>query len=219
MIKDIYMYMEKMLYIDAREIENYQKELSALRNEVEDSRKKIFSLTNEVKFLKDSGEEILVIIKADNDIIEYKSTEKELLSKLVSENKDVRDKYDDISRYKDNLENQKQIIILKYQELENKYTNDINILKNYVKMLEDRTLSQRIFNMNKKQDIIQEITHIKAEVEESIQIIYSKEDILRLEADVKKIKKTRGWHFKEEYIDIEGNVYHKGKLQPHLKKL
>jgi len=211
--------MEKMLYIDAREIENYQKELSALRNEVEDSRKKIFSLTNEVKFLKDSGEEILVIIKADNDIIEYKSTEKELLSKLVSENKDVRDKYDDISRYKDNLENQKQIIILKYQELENKYTNDINILKNYVKMLEDRTLSQRIFNMNKKQDIIQEITHIKAEVEESIQIIYSKEDILRLEADVKKIKKTRGWHFKEEYIDIEGNVYHKGKLQPHLKKL
>lgn len=211
--------MEKMLYIDAREIENYQKELSALRNEVEESRKKIFSLTNEIKFLKDSGEEILVIEKADNNIIEYKSTEKELLSKLVSENKEVRDKYDEISRHKDNLENQKQIIILKYQELENKYSNDIKTLKDYIKTLEDRTLSQRIFNMNKKDDIVQEITQIEITAEvEPIQIIYSKEDVLRLEADVKSIKKTRGWHFKEEYVDIEGNVYHKGKLQPHLKK-
>lgn len=215
--------MEKMLYIDAREIERYQNELSLLRNEVEQSRKKVNRLTEEVKFLKDSGEDILVIEKSDNNVIEYKSTEKELLSKLVSENKDVRDKYDELSRYKDNLENQKQIIILKYQELENKYNNDIKSLKGYIKKQGDRSLTQRIFNINntldeeiKTLDVIP--TEIK-EIKEPIQIIYTKEEILRLETEVKSIKKPRGWHFKENFIDLDGNVYHKGKLQPHLKKI
>jgi len=34
----------------------------------------------------------------------------------------------------------------------------------------------------------------------------------------KEIDKPRGWHFKKEFIDSEGNVYHKGVVQPHLKR-
>ena len=34
----------------------------------------------------------------------------------------------------------------------------------------------------------------------------------------KEIDKPRGWHFKKEFIDSEGNVYHKGVEQPHLKR-
>jgi hypothetical protein len=211
--------MEKMIYIDAREIEFYQKEVSELRKNMEESRKKIISLTNEINFLKDSGEEILVIEKSDNDIFEYKSTEKELLTKLVSENKEVRDKYDDVLRYKDNLENQKQIILLKYQELENNYKNDIEKLNKYISFLENRSLTGRIINTTKDVTptlkIEQSITTI---ADDPIQIIYSKEDMLRLESEARAVKKPRGWHFKEEYIDSVGNVYHKGKLQPHLKK-
>ncbi len=33
----------------------------------------------------------------------------------------------------------------------------------------------------------------------------------------KIIKKPVGWHFMKEYVDSEGNVYHKGKEQPDLK--
>lgn len=38
-------------------------------------------------------------------------------------------------------------------------------------------------------------------------------------SDVTKndVKKPRGWHFRAEYIDSEGNVYHKGVEQPELK--
>jgi len=37
----------------------------------------------------------------------------------------------------------------------------------------------------------------------------STEELKRL----KEIKKPKGWHFRAEYIDIEGNIYLKGKLQ------
>lgn len=30
-------------------------------------------------------------------------------------------------------------------------------------------------------------------------------------------KKPRGWHFMEEFVDSDGNVYHKGVEQPKLK--
>jgi len=36
--------------------------------------------------------------------------------------------------------------------------------------------------------------------------------------DIKiEIKKPRGWHFMNEFVDSEGNVYHKGVEQPELK--
>ena len=31
------------------------------------------------------------------------------------------------------------------------------------------------------------------------------------------VKKPRGWHFRDVYVDNEGNVYHKGVEKPELK--
>ena len=47
--------------------------------------------------------------------------------------------------------------------------------------------------------------------------VYTDEELKILEEEVKLIKKPRGWQFMNEFVDSEGNVYHKGKLQPHLK--
>ena len=30
-------------------------------------------------------------------------------------------------------------------------------------------------------------------------------------------KKPRGWHWMEEFVDVDGNVFHKGEEQPKLK--
>ena len=32
-----------------------------------------------------------------------------------------------------------------------------------------------------------------------------------------EVKKPRGWHFRDVFVDVEGNVYHKGVEQPDLK--
>lgn len=32
-----------------------------------------------------------------------------------------------------------------------------------------------------------------------------------------EVKKPRGWHFRDVFVDDEGNVYHKGIIQPELK--
>lgn len=37
------------------------------------------------------------------------------------------------------------------------------------------------------------------------------------EEDKPKIKRARGWKFMAEYVDCEGNVFHKGVEQKHLK--
>ena len=96
------------------------------------------------------------------------------------------------------------------------------IICSFFRSLEDRSLTERIFNINKNEQAINgivDIEHKEISNKEPIQIIYTKDEILRLENEVKSIKKPRGWHFKEQYVDIEGNVYHKGKLQPQLKKI
>ena len=36
-------------------------------------------------------------------------------------------------------------------------------------------------------------------------------------SNIKEDKKPRGWHFKKEYIDSNGNVYHKGVLKSKIK--
>ena len=57
-----------------------------------------------------------------------------------------------------------------------------------------------------------DITPIK--IEEEVEEIEIEEPI---EIDPKDIKKPRGWHLKYVFVDSEGNVYHKGKIQPELK--
>ena len=211
-----------MIYIDAEELERYQKESFVLREELNKKRTEKIALEKELTFLKDSGDEIMVIVKdATHDTYEYKSTEKELLNQLVLDNKDVRDKYDELLRYKDNLENQKQLIILKYNNMENQYTNLIGELDIYITELETRSVFGRLINTKKiirNRELFLEHKNIK-KIEEPIHIIYSDAEVAQLEANAKSIQKPRGWHFKEKFIDSVGNVYHKGKLQPHLKEI
>jgi len=215
----------KMIYLDSREIERYQATITTLRNELEQIRIEKLNLTEDIKFLKDNGEEILVIVKKpDNDIYEFRSSEKELLLELVSENQNVREKHDNIIRIKDNIENQKQMLILKYHEMSSSYQKEINDLTSYVETLEKRNIFERVVNIKKNKynnsNILANTTLLEEEIIDIIpeKTLYSKEDIERLQEESKKVRKQRGWHFKEEFIDSEGNVYHKGKIQPHLKK-
>jgi chaperonin cofactor prefoldin len=103
--------------------------------------------------------------------------------------------------------------------MENIYKNKINELDSYITYLEDRGLRERVIN---KKKVIKEINFI--EYDEPVllevgptKVIYSEEELKIIEEEAKKVEKPRGWHFKKEFMDSEGNVYHKGKLQPHLK--
>jgi len=92
-------------------------------------------------------------------------------------------------------------------------------LEEYVKFLEERPLMDRIKNRKKNIQGINIVSYNEPIMLESgpQKTIYSDDEIKRLEEEAKKVKKSRGWQFMNEYIDSEGNVYHKGKLQPHLK--
>jgi hypothetical protein len=211
--------MKKMIYLDSQEIERYQQTITSLRNDLDIVRRENNQSKTELKFLKENGDDILVIVKnSDNDVYEYRSTEKELMLKLVSENQSVREKYDEVVRVKDNSENQKQMLMLKYHEMNNDYKKKVEDLTKYINFLENRTFYQRISNStkNKPESIEIEVINIETLPE---QIQYSDNEIKKLQEESKSIRKERGWHFREEYIDSEGNVYHKGKIQPHLKQV
>ncbi|NPV12879.1 MAG: hypothetical protein HPY57_13995 [Ignavibacteria bacterium] len=210
-----------MVTISYDEYEKYLTTIDQLRTQIQNYQTEIIKLKQEIAFLKDSGENILVIIKDKDkpDVHEYKTTEKNILTDLVAENYRVRERYDELSRKIDNVENQKQLIILKYKEMESIYKAQISKLEEYIKYLEERGFLDRIKNKKKN---IQEINIVS--FDEPIMLesgpqktIYSENEIKRLEEEAKKVKKPRGWHFYEEFVDSEGNVYHKGKLQPHLK--
>jgi len=38
-----------------------------------------------------------------------------------------------------------------------------------------------------------------------------------MESTIKGPKKAKGWHWMKEFVDSDGNVYHKGKEKPELK--
>lgn len=213
--------MKKLISIDYQEYISYQQKIDNLRNDISKYQLEIQKLKKEISFLKDSGDNVLVIVKDKDkpDVHEYKSSEKDTILVMVEENSKLRERYDDILRKKDNIENQKQLIILKYNEMENIYKTKIGKLENHIEYLENRTLLERVLNKKKNIKETIYIDYDKPEMIESgpIKTIYSEDDIKKLEMSVKKVKKPRGWHFKEEFIDSDGNVYHKGKLQPHLK--
>jgi len=71
---------------------------------------------------------------------------------------------------------------------------------------------------------IEELVEIEEEVKEiEIEELVEIEEVEEIEIeepieiDPKDIKKPRGWHLKYVFVDSEGNVYHKGKIQPELK--
>tara|TARA_R100000482_G_C5027575_1_gene102580 strand:- start:113 stop:580 length:468 start_codon:yes stop_codon:yes gene_type:complete len=47
--------------------------------------------------------------------------------------------------------------------------------------------------------------------------LYNKEFPMEFTKGYKPTGKPRGWAFMKEYVDKDGNVYHKGKEQPKLK--
>ena len=211
--------MRKIVSIDLQELEKYDQTISNLRNQVSQLQNDVVKLNKEIAFLKDRGDNILVIIKSIDkpDIHEYKSSEKNVLIDLVAENGKIRESYDYISRQKDNVENQKQMIIMKYNEMETIYKNQISKLEEYVDYLENRSVFSRLKNEKKQ---IKKENYISFETPVMIEgpkTVYTDEELKILEEEVKLIKKPRGWQFMNEFVDSEGNVYHKGKLQPHLK--
>ena len=214
--------MEKLIQISYQEYENYINTIDQLRKQSHQLQQDIARLNKEIAFLKDSGENILVIVKDRDkpDVHEYKTTEKNILTDLVQENYRVRDRYDELSRKIDNSENQKQLIILKYKEMENIYKGQLFKLEEYVDFLEHRSFWSRIKNDIKTvKNTTSYISYDQQELLEAgpTKTIYSEDEIKRLEEEASKVKKPRGWHFKDEFVDEQGNVYHKGKLQPHLK--
>jgi len=212
--------MRKMVTIEYSEYLKYSETIDQLRTQIQNNLTELNSLKKEIAFLKDQGENILVIIKDNNkpDVHEYKSDEKNIITQLVEENYRVRERYDELSRKIDNIENQKAMIIIKYNEMENQYKNEITKLEEYLDFLENRTLLSRL--KNEKKNINRNFTTINSilEIAEKSTETYSDDEINKIEESVRHIKKPRGWHLKEEFIDSEGNVYHKGKIQPQLKK-
>jgi len=214
--------MKKLVSIDYDEYIKYTETIDRLRSDITKFQQEIIKLKKEITFLKDSGENILVIIKQHDkpDVHEYKTDEKNVLTDLVQENYRVRERYDELSRKIDNIENQKQLLILKYKEMDNIYKNQVSKLEEYVDYLENRSFWSRLKNIKKniKNNSIF-ISYDETELLEAgpTKTIYSEEEVILLEEQAKKIKKPRGWHLKDEFVDEVGNVYHKGKLQPHLK--
>jgi len=213
--------MKKMVTIDYQEYMKFTQTIDALRNNLNSLQLEKIKLDKEIAFLKDSGENILVIVKSQDkpDVHEYKTDEKNVLTDLVAENYRIRERYDELSRQIDNIENQKSMILLKYKEMESIYKNQITKLEDYIETLESRGFWSRIKNDTKNIKNLSFVSFEEPTMLESgpTKTIYSEEELLRLETEAKKVPKTRGWHFKEKYVDSEGNVYHKGKLQPHLK--
>lgn len=196
--------MQKMITIDAQEIEKMEKAIEFLRKEIENLRISEFNLKKEISFLKDSGENILVIVKStDNpDVHEYKTVEKNVISELVVENQKVRERYDELSRKNDNLENQKSMILLKYQEMSNNYRSIIDKYENDIKTLENRGLFDRL--LNKKQ------IQMNYKIEEKpLSLEISTEE----KQENKDTKRPRGWNLLPEFVDDNGNVYKRGILQ------
>ena len=140
-----------MVTIDYSEIERLDDTIFNLRNQVGQLQNEVSKLNKEISLLKDSGENILVIVKDRDkpDVHEYRTNEKNVLVDLVSENGKIRERYDDVSRQKDNVENQKQMILLKYKEMETIYKNQIVKLEDYVDYLENRSILSRLKNDKK----------------------------------------------------------------------
>lgn len=107
--------MKKMVNISYEDYINYSKTIKRLEEEVE-------KLNDELNFIKDNGEEILVIVKEPDkpDNYEYKTTDKQLLFKLVDENTKLREKLLEVyDKYNKEL-TYKYISIIKYNKLLNK---------------------------------------------------------------------------------------------------
>jgi len=70
--------------------------------------------------------------------------------------------------------------------------------------------------LNGKNLIIVETDGVKYELDGNNKRIIEKPKEFIVEPS-EDIQKPRGWHFRPIYVDVVGNVYFKGELQPELK--
>ena len=127
--------MNTTITIDINEYNRYFTTIDNLRKEVERLNKIIIQYQKDIAFLKDSGENVLIIERKANSVYEYKAKEREILSEMVSENQKVRMKNDELNI---NL----QEALLKIQELNTKISG---VVAKY-DHLKKRSLWDRIMN-------------------------------------------------------------------------
>lgn len=196
--------MNRSITIDYSEIENYQSRLEQQRKHIDNLNTQITQLNQEIKFLKDSGDEILVIVKHENkpDYHEYKTREKSIITDLIVENNSVRNKNEDLANQVRMLESNMMKLNNELEQIKNNYETQMFNIKQKLSEIENRGLFARIVNKKTHAEIV------KKEIEQEEEIKISK---------AIETKKPRGWHFMVEFVDEDGNVYHKGTIQPKLK--
>jgi hypothetical protein len=100
-----------------------------------------------------------------------------------------------------------EVRLIKKLEENTEDTSNIPIIEDELKTNMEEPLL--LFEPKENEEsIIEDIVEIEDK------IVTIKQEI---QIDPKDVKKPRGWHFKPVFVDSEGNVYHKGKLQPELK--
>lgn len=194
--------MIRTVTIDFAEIERYQASLENYRRQMDALHTQINTQAAEIKFLKEGGEEILVIVKYEDrpDYHEYKTREKTIITDLIAENNQVRHKNDELATQIRLLEQNLVRTNAEIDHLRNHYEKEGFQLRQQLAELEGRGFWARVFN----QRVPAAHSPLQIQTAEKIQTAI-------------ETKKPRGWHFMAEFVDDEGNVYHKGVLQPHLK--
>ena len=134
--------------IDHDEYMNLIQIRDSVKQEVAQLKRKLIQQEDEIKFLKDMGENVLIVVKDEaGKSYEFKSHEKEALLELVESYNNLREDSEGFLKEILNLQqNIHKIQVENREQLEN-YLDQIEILKGKIKDLRKRTLWQRIRNM------------------------------------------------------------------------
>jgi chromosome segregation ATPase len=142
--------MNKNITIDYQEIERYNKTIDDLRRTIDNKNSIIQNLQSDLKFLKEKGDGILVIEKGEVDTVEFKSTEKELLLKMVSEYSHIREALTDLINEHRKILLEKETMKSKISSLESniaEFTNELVKLNSNYDELKNRSFFKRILNL------------------------------------------------------------------------
>ena len=135
--------MDKNITIEYQEYENLMKTVDELRRTIDNKNSMIQNLRSELSFIKEQGDGILIIEKSENaDTIEFKSTEKDVVVKLVEVYSELVNEHRDILLEKESLKN-------KVEELESniaQYTNELVKLNKNFEKLKNRKFLKRLLN-------------------------------------------------------------------------
>jgi CRISPR/Cas system CMR-associated protein Cmr5 small subunit len=135
--------MDKNITIEYQEYEKLMKTVDELRRSIDGKNSIIQNLRSELSFIKEKGDGILIIEKKENaDSIEFKSTEKDVVVKLVEVYSELVNEHRDVLLEKESLKN-------KVEELESniaQYTNEIIKLNEKFEKIKNRKLLKRLLN-------------------------------------------------------------------------